>query len=175
MSRAFLKDDAVEAPVVVPARAPLPPGATNYVTPRGMALLHAEKAELEAERARLDAGSRDDNERKRQLAFVTGRLSGLNTRLASARLIAPATQPQHEVRFGALVTLRAQKGSLQRQFQIVGVDEADAREGRIAFTAPIAQALSGKTVGGTVALPGARGMETFEITAIRYDTDAQAG
>ena len=39
-----------------------------------------------------------------------------------------------------------QKGK-QRTFTIVGVDEADVKEARIAFTAPIARALLGKRLG----------------------------
>src|ERR1700733_4193035 len=36
VSKAFKGEDASEAPLVVPARAPLPPGVDNYVTPRGL-------------------------------------------------------------------------------------------------------------------------------------------
>ena len=56
MSKAFTKDDE-EAPVIVPARAPLPPGAPNYVTVSGLRALRREHAALVGreldERARL--------------------------------------------------------------------------------------------------------------------------
>jgi transcription elongation factor GreB len=42
MSKAFTDEEAAEPPRVVPPRAPLPEGVRNYVTERGLALLHAE-------------------------------------------------------------------------------------------------------------------------------------
>ena len=170
MSRAFVRDDAPEAPLFIPPRAPLPPGATNVVTPRGLALLRAEKAALEAERARLDGDERDDAKRER--AVLVGRLGELSVRLASARVVDPQRQPHDEVRFGATVTLRTRTGAQpgeERRITVVGVDEADAASGRVAFTAPIARAITGKRVGETGALRTARGEEVLEVVSITYE------
>jgi transcription elongation factor GreB len=52
---------------------------------------------------------------------------------------------------------------------IVGVDEANAAEGRVAFTAPVARAVLGKRVGETATLRTARGEEELEVTAIAYE------
>ncbi len=177
MSRAFVKEDQPEGPPFVALRAPLPPGATNYVTPRGLALLRAERADLEAERARLDAEP-DEDERKRRLAVNAGRLADLAARIATAKVVDPATQPQGEVRFGATVTVRTLTGERpgeRRRLQIVGVDEAAAAEGRVAFVAPIARAVLGRQVGETAALRTARGEETLEVAAIAYETDRADG
>lgn len=168
MSRAFLKDDAVEDAVMVPPRAPLPADTPNYVTPRGLQLLRDELAGLEAERARLDTLPADSNDRKRKLAFVNGRIVGVQSRIGSARVVEPASQPQDEVRFGAAVTLRSKKGG-ERRLQIVGVDESDPSKGRIPFTAPIARQMTGKKAGQTVAMPSTRGEEKWEIVAIAYE------
>jgi transcription elongation factor GreB len=174
MSRAFVKDDAPEGQPFVPPRAPLPPGVLNYVTPRGLALLRAELAELEAERGRLQADRSDEAERKRQLAVLGGRIAELDARLASARVVDPRAQPQDEVRFGATVTLRTasdpRRGE-ERRFTIVGVDEAAAGEGRVAFVAPIARAILGRRVGEQATLQTARGPEVLEITALSYDAE----
>jgi transcription elongation factor GreB len=64
VSKAFTKDDAWEEPVV-PPRAPLPEGIPNYVTPRGLALLHRELAQLKTERQRIDHET-DETERRRR-------------------------------------------------------------------------------------------------------------
>lgn len=177
MSRAFLKNETADDPVVIPARAPLPPGATNYVTPRGLALLRAELAVLEAERAQVSVNARDETERTRQLAELNGRLGLINGRIASAKVVDPAAQlPSQDgeplIRFGATVTLRTRtkpaKGT-ERRLTIVGVDEADASQGRIAFTAPIARAMQGKRVGETVTLRTARGEDVMDIMAIDYE------
>jgi len=172
MSRAFLKNESADDPVMIPARAPLPPGATNYVTSRGLALLRAELDELEAERAHAQIDDADEADRTRQLALLAGRIANLNQRIGSAKVVDAHSQPQNEVRFGATVSLRNQTSKLpktDRQLTIVGVDEADVSQGRIAFTAPLARIMLGKRVGETVALRTAQGENTMKIMAISYD------
>ena len=166
MSRAFTKDEAPVGPVLIPPRAPLPAGATNYVTPSGLDLLNAERIELEAERADLDDLT-DEDERKRALAEINGRLADLNARIASARVIRHDPVPD-EVRFGATVTLTTADGE-KRRFTIVGVDEATTAPDRVAFLAPIARAVTGRKVGDTISLKTPRGEETLTVTAIRYE------
>ena len=61
------------------------------------------------------------------------------TRLATAE-IAPLP-PEGEAAFGSRVTFRLNGET--RTFDIVGDDEADPAEGRIAFSAPLARALIG--------------------------------
>ncbi|RYF71390.1 MAG: transcription elongation factor GreAB, partial [Cytophagaceae bacterium] len=85
MSRAFLKNESADDPVVIPARAPLPPGFINYVTPRGLTLLRDELAELDAEHARVQLTETDETERTRQLALINGKVGALNQRIRSAQ------------------------------------------------------------------------------------------
>ncbi len=161
MSRAFTKEDREEPPLVVP-RAPLPDGTANYVTERGLALLRAERVALE--------GSRPDAEGPNGAAAVAAhhaRLAALDARLATAQRLDPATLPQDEVRFSAAVTLRSADDQ-ERRYRIVGVDEADAATGRIAFTAPLARQLTGKGLGDSVTLRSPQGELEFEIVAIDY-------
>lgn len=167
MSRAFVKEDAPEAPLVIPPRAPLPAGVPNYVTPAGLAALRAERVALEDERARLDAGDPSDAVRQRERALVAGRLRDLAARLATAREVDPSSVNQEEVRFGAVVTFRSPDGT-ERSLQIVGVDEAAADAGKVAFTSPIARATTGKRAGDPVTLQTPRGDETLEILAVDY-------
>ena len=153
---------------MVPPRAPLPPDTPNYVTPRGLALLREELVGLETERAHLDTLPADSNDRKRKLAFVNGRIAGVQERIASARVVDFADQPQDEVRFGATVNLRSKAGA-ERKMQIVGVDESDPAQGRIPFTAPIVRGMTGKKIGQPVAMPSTRGSEAWEIVSISYE------
>ena len=161
MSRAFVKEDNSEPPLIVP-RAPLPEGAVNYVTQRGLALLHAERAQLDA--ARPDPEALDAI---RELAAYNARSSALTARIGSAVVLDPASLPHDEARFSALVTLRNDSGD-ERRYRIVGVDEADAHAGRIAFTAPLAVRLSGKRVGDALLLRGPQGEVEFEIVSLDY-------
>ncbi|GAB3699488.1 transcription elongation factor GreB [Spirosoma flavus] len=170
MSSAFLKNETADAPVVIPARAPLPPGSPNYVTPHGLVLLRDELTDLETQRAHLQAAEVDDeNERSRQLALLNGTIANLNQRISSAKVV--DTQEQDKARFGATVGLKIQTGKLagtERQFTIVGVDQANASQGLIAFTSPLARVLQGKRIGETVELPSLKGKETMEIVSIQY-------
>lgn len=173
MSKAFTKDDAPDERLVIPSRAPLPPGVTNYVTARGMALLRLELAGLEAERGRLEsARGGEDAERRHRLAVLHARLADLGERIQSAVVVDRLGQPHDEVRFGATVTLRPPGDphpTDERHYQIVGVDEADVANGRVAFVAPIAHAILGKRVGDTALVRTARGDEELEVVSIEYE------
>ncbi len=174
MSKAFMRDDASETPLVVPPRAPLPPGTPNYVTARGLEQLRDELGTLEAERIRRTADRDDDGDRGRALAVLVARVNELSARIAGARVVDPRDQPHDEVRFGATVTLRTVEGAAageERTVQIVGVDEADAAAGRVAFVAPIARAVLGLRLGETATLALARGQEIIEVTGIAYDVE----
>lgn len=173
MSKAFTKDEAWEEPII-PPRVPIPAGMQNYVTPRGLQLLYAELATLEAERQRLDGDRADEAEYRRRQAIVAGRTRDLTARIASVVLVDPRQQPHDEVRFGASVTLRTvggPRGGEERRLEIVGIDEADAAHGRMAFTAPIARAILGRGVGDTVALDTPRGRDLLEVIAIDYPAE----
>jgi transcription elongation factor GreB len=162
MSKAFTSEEA-KLDVLVPPRAPLPPGVANYVTPRGLELLRAERRRLEAERADLDRGPEDG--RGAALTAWSTRLGELDQRLSSAEVVEPASVQQGVVRFGSRVTV-ADEGGHEKTFEIVGVDEADAAHGKIAFLAPLAQALLGKEAGDRVNVQTPGKVQKLEITAL---------
>ncbi|OON67441.1 GreA/GreB family elongation factor [Hymenobacter sp. CRA2] len=172
MSRGFVKEDDSQQPPIIPPRAALPPNTPNYVTPRGLELLREELEALDAERSQAEANRDNDTDRTRQLSLLNGKLSLLNARLASAKVVDPRQQPPEEVRFGAAVTLRTKSGGkagLERRFAIVGVDEASVAEGKVAFVAPIARAVLGARIGQTVPLQFGAREELVEIVGISYD------
>jgi transcription elongation factor GreB len=161
MSKAFTKDDAREAPLVLPRRAPLPDDVPNYVTSRGLALLHEELAN---ERRRLAGG----NVTPEQHALHVARLAAIEQRIASAVLVDSRAQPKERVRFGATVEVQSSSGA-RRRYHIVGVDEADAARGSIAFVAPLARSLLGKAVGDVATVTTPAGEDELEILAIAYE------
>ncbi len=151
MSRGFVKEEDQEEAPFIPPRAPLPEGIINYVTPRGLALLHQEREALEKQRTELiqrPAEAISDQDRRRELVVINGQLDLLNERLATARVVEPGETSNEEVRFGTTVTY--DQAGTQRTFTIVGADEANVKQGRIAFTSPIARALMGSKVGDSV-------------------------
>ena len=166
MSRAFTKEDGAEPPPFVAPRAPLPAGAPNYVTPRGLALLRSELASLEASRSAIPLETGTDAAPAR--AALQSRIQELKARLSSAVLVDPSERPSSdEVRFGARVMVQGDS-SQPRQIDIVGVDEADAGSGRIAFVAPLAHALLGKRPGDVVIFRTPRGEEELEVISVTY-------
>jgi len=164
VSRAFVKEET-SAPLLVAPRAPLPPGTPNYVTERGLRALTDERLRLEAQRPDADGPGG-----AAALTAYQQRLSALEERIQSATVVDVAQLPREEVRFSAKVTLRAPDGS-ERRYRIVGVDEADAGAGRIAFTAPLSRALMGKRAQDVVTVRQGRGETEFEILSIDYDQD----
>jgi transcription elongation factor GreB len=167
VSKAFTREDQDEAPIAVTARAPLPAGAVNYVTPRGLALLREEAARLAGERAAIEAEPAGD-ERTRALGLATRRKADVDERLASAVVV--TASDGDEVRFGAAVTVRGEDG-LERTVRIVGVDEASPATGRIAFVSPLARALLGRQVGDPATLRTPRGEEELEVVAIDFEAE----
>jgi transcription elongation factor GreB len=175
MSKAFTKDDAGGAELLVVPRAPLPDGTPNYVTRRGLRLLRAELAALERERSSLHArdgsGALDASDAPARLSAVSQRLVELQARLASAELVAPPTQPSSaEVRFGASVRVRHESGK-EATYRLVGVDEADVSAGFLAFSSPLARALLGRRAGDVVELRTPRSQEELELLEVRYGDD----
>ncbi|MRR56206.1 MAG: transcription elongation factor GreAB [Deltaproteobacteria bacterium] len=170
MSRAFIKNDVSNDSVLVPRRAPLPPGIPNYVTPRGISLLRSELADLEAERAQFYLNTEmDAAERDYQLVSLSQRNKELIGRIESAKVIEVKTQRPDRVSFGVTVTVRTISGAnpkTERRLTIVGVDEANPSEGLVSFLSPIAKALIGNSVGDFISLHTVRGEELLEIIDI---------
>ena len=124
---------------------PIPPGP-NLVTARGLALIEAKVAELEA----IEVPSDDQ---KRTMKYW-------RNRLASAQL-QPAPSGD-AVGFGSKVTFTLNGKS--RDIRIVGEDEADPTAGMLGLQAPLSQALIGGSVGEL--LPFAGKDDAIEVIAI---------
>lgn len=165
MSRAFVKEEDQEEAPFIPPRAALPPGATNYVTAVGQQQLLDEKKALEAEKAGL--ALEDETEQRKAMAVVNGKLQLLAERISSAQVLSQPGSPD-EVRFGARVTLNVLGKNIQQQFQIVGVDEANVNQQKIAFVSPIAQAVTGKKVGEVAQLRLGHEVRDLEVLEIAY-------
>jgi transcription elongation factor GreB len=166
MSRGFVKEDDQEEIPLVPQRAYLPDGVANFVTQTGMDQLLAEKQMLISERDNL-AGA-NENEKRIALNYINAKLQLLNNRIADARIVNLKEQPQNEIRFGALVTLKTETSDNIQTFQIVGVDEADISKGKISFLSPVAKSLINKRIGDKVVLKRAKEDIVVEIQDITY-------
>lgn len=152
MSRAFVKED-VEIPEAVLER-PIS-AAPNRVTRRGLKLIEEEIARIEA--ALADA---PDEEQEVQLRRD---LRYWSARSASAQLVERDAETE-AAGFGTRVTIR--RGGEKMEVEIVGEDEADPAEGRIAWTSPLARALIDAEAGDSVELSAGGRIEPIEVVAV---------
>lgn len=182
MNKAFVKetdgDDDDDEVIVAPT---LPAGTKNYMTPAGYAQLEAEFNLLwKTERPTLvetiswaaSNGDRSENGDyiygKKRLREVDRRIRFLSRRLEHAEVVDPATREKtDQVFFGATVTV-ADKNGIESMYAIVGLDEADAGQGRIAWISPMARALLKAREGDTVHVQTPEGRRELEIIEVRY-------
>lgn len=167
MSRGFVKEGDQEETPIIPPRAALPEGVTNYVTETGMQQLLKERDALEKDITKLFEVT-DETERRRGLAILNGKLDLLQDRIATARVLDIHKQPKNEIRFGATVTYRMASNNKNNTFQIVGVDEADVNLKKIAFVSPIAVAITGHSAGDLVNFKLGNETRKLEILKIEY-------
>jgi transcription elongation factor GreB len=132
----------------------------NTITPDGYRRLREEYEQLfGGERPKLvetiswAAGNGDRSENgdyiygRKRLGEIDRRIGWLSKRMKAAQVVDPAQQPDRaKVFFGAIVTLVDEEDK-ERIVTLVGEDETDAGNGRIAWTSPIARAIRGAAVG----------------------------
>lgn len=164
MSRGFVKEDDQEEIPIVPPRADLPEGVTNYVTQIGMDELLEEKQSLIDEKENLEVTNESD--RRIAVNHINAKLQLLLNRINTAKIIDVDQQPKDEVRFGAQLTLSIGNNPKLQHYQIVGVDEANIAKGKISFISPLAKALISKKVGEKAVLKIGNEERFFEIVDI---------
>ena len=105
---------------------------------------------------------------KEQQSLNEGRIKELETLLALADVIDVTKLSGSSVKFGATVTYVDEDTEEEKTFQVVGDSEANASDGRISISSPLARAMIGKSEGDSfeVAAPG--GSRSYEIIKIRY-------
>ncbi len=165
MSRGFVKEDDQEEKPIIPPRAALPAGVTNYVTPFGLTALKEELVALDSEITNLS--ELDERERRLTLGLLNGKRDLLVERINSARVL-DNIKSKDEVRFGAFVTYKIEAMQDPVTIQIVGVDEADVTQKKIAFIAPIAKILIGTRAGETVDFKLGNELKKITVDAILY-------
>ena len=183
MNKAFVKE-SVDADEDEAPESRLPVGTKNYMTARGHAQLRAEFEHLvKVERPAMvqvvswAAGNGDRSENgdyiygKKRLREIDRRIRFLTKRLESAVVVDPAEQQNRDqVFFAATVIVRDADG-IEASYQIVGIDEANALEGRISWISPLARALLKAREGHRVRFESPGGWRELDIVGIRYGDD----
>jgi transcription elongation factor GreA len=106
---------------------------------------------------------------KEKQAHIAGRMAMLDDRIARAQVIDTTGMDADKVSFGATVKLSDVETDDEVVYTLVGEEEADAKQGRISVTSPVAQALMAKQVGDDVSVKVPKGIREFEVLEIRFD------
>ena len=165
MSRAFVKENDLEhAGIDVPER-PIS-AEKNYVTPDGLMELKEKISNLEEERKKSSLTTDSINKQKK--LQLERDLRYFIKRLESAILVNPDDQDKNKVLFSAFVRVENELGEILN-FQIVGEDEANVKENKIAYNSPLAKALIGNALDEEVVWMKPSGNEILTIVNIKYE------
>ncbi len=155
----------------------------NYITPEGYEALKAEFEQLyKVERPEVvrtvswAAGNGDRSENgdyiygKKRLRQIDSRCRHLMKRMDLAEIVDSNKQQNLEkVFFSAWVTLYNLDDESEHTYRIVGKDELAPSKGYISWISPLARAIMGKAIGGTVVVRTPNGEDEFEIIDIQYN------
>jgi transcription elongation factor GreB len=191
MSKAFVKEDQdMEEDFDTPGDAdqdeqdpsdePKFRSGKNYITDRGFDRLRGELHELlYNERPKLvevvawaaSNGDRSENADytygKKRLREIDKRIRFLQRRMDIAEIVVPENQKGDRVLFGATVTV-LDENDAQRMYKVVGIDETDAKVGKVSWISPIGKALLQAKVGEAVLLHTPKGQEELEILKVEF-------
>lgn len=106
---------------------------------------------------------------KERQGFIEGRIQDINGKLARAQVIDPTSIKTDKVVFGATVVLTDQESNKEVTYKIVGVDEADIKNGKVGITSPIARALIGKVAGDEVIVMAPKGQIHYDVVKVYYE------
>jgi transcription elongation factor GreA len=106
---------------------------------------------------------------KEKQAHIAGRMAMIEDKIARAQIIETSGESPDKVQFGATVVLSDVETEDEVTYTILGEDEADASQGRISITSPVAQALMNKEIGDEVRVKVPKGTRELEVLEIRFD------
>ncbi len=151
------------------------------MTIRGKALLDAELKKLitedrptiiraiEEARAQGDISENAEYESaKERQGMIEGRIADIQGKLAGAEVIDPSQIKSDRIVFGASVEIVDTESEEKFSYKIVGVDEADVKQGMISILSPIARSMIGKKAGETVTVQSPKGDKEFEIISFKF-------
>ncbi|MGM8872021.1 transcription elongation factor GreA [Psychrobacter sp. 2Y5] len=152
------------------------------MTPQGHAALESELKQLKTiDRPRITAAIADAREHgdlkenaeyhaaREQQGFCEARIRDIEAKLGGAQVIDPATlNKEGRVVFGVTVVIENVDTEEEKQYQIVGDDEADFKAGKISVNSPIARGLIGKFEGDEARIETPKGVVEYEVMKVIY-------
>lgn len=108
-----------------------------------------------------------DAARERQ-GMTEARIKYIESRLGLYQIVDLDKLSGNKVKFGATVTVEEADTGEEKNFTILGPDEADPSRGSISYLSPVGKALLGKEAGDEVVVEVPKGKVSYEIIDIRF-------
>lgn len=156
------------------------------MTPRGYNSMREELRRLKAMRPELAKAievarahgdiseNADYDAAKERSGMVEAKIRDFETKLANAEIIDPGRiSVTDRVVFGLSVTVEEVTSGEQRNFSIVGADEADVDRNWISLESPLGKALIGKELGDIAVVKLPQGKKEYEIVEIFLEYEEQ--
>jgi transcription elongation factor GreA len=105
---------------------------------------------------------------KERQGFVEQRIADIQAKLANAEVVDPSQIKSDKIVFGATVKVLDLETEKEVSYQLVGVDEADVREGKLSVFSPLGRALIGKKTGDIVEVHSPKGDKEFEVVSFKF-------
>jgi transcription elongation factor GreA len=105
---------------------------------------------------------------KERQGFVEARIADIQAKLANAEIVDPTTVKSDKVVFGATVTILDLELEKEVTYQLVGVDEADVKEGKLSVFSPLGRSLIGKKKADIVEVNSPKGDKEYEILKFEF-------
>lgn len=105
---------------------------------------------------------------KERQGMIEGRIGEIQYKISGAEVVDTATIKSDRIVFGATVEIQDIEEDKNITYQIVGVDEADVKNGKISVLSPIARAMIGKKVGDAFTVQSPKGDKDFEVLSFKF-------
>lgn len=105
---------------------------------------------------------------KERQGFVEARIADIQAKLANAEIVDPTAVKSDKVVFGATVTILDLELDREVTYQLVGVDEADVKDGKLSVFSPLGRSLIGKKKSDIVEVHSPKGDKEYEILKFEF-------
>jgi transcription elongation factor GreA len=105
---------------------------------------------------------------KDRQGMIEGRIADVQSKLANAEVVDTSSLQSEKIIFGAVVELQDLESDEKVEYQIVGEDESDVKQGKISVFSPIARSLIGKRKGDIIEFRSPKGEKEFEVLNFQF-------
>jgi transcription elongation factor GreA len=105
---------------------------------------------------------------KEKQGQIEARIAHLEGMLSRAEVIDSSELSGDRVKFGARVKLEDIESGEEKEYRIVGPEEADVDKGTISVISPVARALINREIGDEVRVKAPGGAKTYEIVSVEW-------